>query len=303
VHATNVVSPWHGGNRIGQNGKYGEMATGSGAADAAEEDEFASNIIEQVFDLWVIPELARRGEEPDRSLVNKALVIMIKDRAPEVLLNSEFVLATKARTTRDIEAGEAITAADIADIESMHPEDIDPNAAWIAYLALPDGKAFVSFTFLYERGKARSLLAIANSYLATARRALEAGDVRPAIENANAASELAVMAQMRVHLEDEDPKDKHKSRCRWFDSWAALGNADDAHAKAVRRLAQLRPFVRYADESMPPKEGEVAKLVETVEQIVARATALAQDAIADEEGTERGASGPVEPSKDAEPQQ
>lgn len=178
--------------------------------------EFGEKVINQLFDLWVLPELRRRGLPEDRISVRKAAVLLRKDQQPEVLLNEDFVMATKARMTRDVEAGEPITTADIADIEWLVPEELDPDAAWLAYLTLPDGRAFLQFNFLYERGQARDVITSAAQFLKSADRAAADGNDGSATENAFAAAELSVMALMRVHVATGDERDKDGARRRWL---------------------------------------------------------------------------------------
>ena len=233
--------------------------------------EFGENVINQMFDLWVLPELRRRGLPEDRTSVVKAAVLLRKDQQPEVRLNEDFVMATKARMTRDIEAGEPITTADIADIEWLVPEEVGPDAAWLAYLTLPDGRAFLHFNFLYERGQARDVITSAAQFLKSADRAAADGHEGPAIENALAAAELSVMALMRVHVATGDGRDKHGARRRWLVGWSEHGNAPDDHVRTLLRLSQLRPFARYGATGPKPKDGEVAKLVEVARDMVATA--------------------------------
>jgi hypothetical protein len=100
--------------------------------------DFAANLLEQIFSLWVEPELERRGLPVDRSTVHKALVTFSPDQAqiPVIAMNDEAELVGSFRTTRDIKAGEPVTEDDVAEIEGIEPANIDQNNGWIAYAVL-----------------------------------------------------------------------------------------------------------------------------------------------------------------------
>ena len=72
----------------------------------------------------------------------------------------------------------------------------------------------------------------------------------------------------------ENPRNRHGSRYAWFDGWAEFGNAQRAHAKAIRRLERLRGWARYADDHQDgPRDGEVECLLRDVEALVAETRA------------------------------
>lgn len=221
----------------------------------AESEEAASATtmvtIEHMFAIWIEPELKRRLVTPDDLRVRKALVVLKRDQAPVIMINAEFELVASVRATRDIAEGEDIYASDFDEVQSIKPVDVDEDAGWITFFAVPDGRLYLAFDFRYELGRSRGVLARADEFIASARDDLTSDRPGPAVDNALAAAELAVMVQMRTHVAPENPKNRHGSRYTWFEGWAQLGNAQRQHAKAIRSLEQLRGWARYADHTVP----------------------------------------------------
>ena len=136
------------------------------------QPEVANKVAEQLFELWVFPELTRRGLVAHQSSVVKAVVILKVDESPEVMLDNECLINVHFKPTPGVAAGERITLTNIADIPWMEPANLHPDAAWIAYLRLADGREFIGFRFLYQRGRARRIVALAEQYLDAAGHAL-----------------------------------------------------------------------------------------------------------------------------------
>lgn len=225
--------------------------------------------IEHMFEIWIEPELKRRGVTPDDLRVGKALVVLKRNRPPVVMINAEFELVASVRVTRDMAEGEDIHASDFDEMRSIKPVGVDEDAGWITFFAVPDGRLYLAFDFRYELDRSRGVLARADEFIASASDDLRSDRLGPAIDNTLAAAELAVMVQMRTHLAPENPRNRHSSRYTWFEGWARLGNAQSKHATAIRRLEQLRGWARYADNSVPrPQKGEVARLVRDVQELI-----------------------------------
>lgn len=220
------------------------------------EDEFASRVIDQVFDLFVLPELERRGLPPDQASVRKALITLRPRAGTTVELNDEAELAILAVATRPLEAGESVSTDDIdlASAMSLRPVSVDPDAGWVALAQLPSG-VMVAFDFTRNRARALRLLAKAASFQATAEDALVNGRVSVALDLAFSAAELTVTALM--YLLDDDPlrgRNLHGRRTGWFSQWTRLGNSPSEYHRLLSRLAGLRPAARYGDTEPLPIE-------------------------------------------------
>jgi HEPN domain-containing protein len=233
-------------------------------------DDLGGTLLEQMFQIWVEPEIARRGLEIDRSEVLKALVVMAPNQLPVTLLNKEVVLVGKFRATREIAEGEEVTEDDVEDLTELRPVDIDPDAGWICFAQFK-GCTHIAFDFRRNQSRSAELLARASEFLATARLALSNGFTSPAIDNAYAAAELVTCAQM--YLIEDSPTRDHVERRRWFKDWTSLGNAPIEYSQALTTLAKHRGAARYAEKTVKLKPKHLEQLLATVEEAIAHAVA------------------------------
>lgn len=99
------------------------------------DTDFGHNVLDQIFSLWVEPELARRGLPLDRASVQSAVVLMPPGAQPQVLLDDETRWVARLRTKRPVEAGAPVTSddVDVNSIESLTPANLDPNMAWTGF--------------------------------------------------------------------------------------------------------------------------------------------------------------------------
>jgi hypothetical protein len=78
------------------------------------DEEFIQNLMQQVHELWINPEIERRrgaGRLPDDFAISKAQVIMNVDAdSLEVRFNEEVIVLAEAEWTREVEDGENVTA-------------------------------------------------------------------------------------------------------------------------------------------------------------------------------------------------
>jgi len=232
------------------------------SADGADS-EFAANIVNQIFDLWVGPELAKRGLTLTRADISKVLVEMDPDKPLRVLINDEAELVADFVAKRDIAEGEEVTVADIDELANLRPVTIGSNSGWICFVRIGN-QGFVAFDFTYNRARAAALLDRAREFLAVA---VHAGDQAPgvAIENAHSAAELTVQAQMLVQQVDSR---SHRERREWLASWARHQNAPQHHADVLWNLADLRVPARYGSGELPLKPGRLTRILRTVQEMI-----------------------------------
>lgn len=227
------------------------------------DSEFARNIVNQIFDLWVGPELARRGLTLTRADIRKVLVEMDPDKPLHVLINDEAELVADFVAKRDIAEGEEVTVADIDELANLRPLTIGLNSGWICFIRIGD-QGFVAFDFTYNRARAAALLDRARAFLAAA---VHAGDRAPsvAIDNAHSAAELTVQAQMFVLQVDAR---SHRERREWLASWARHQNAPQHHADVFWNLADLRVPARYGSGELQLKPGRLTRILTTVQEMI-----------------------------------
>jgi len=227
------------------------------------DSEFATNIVNQIFDLWVGPELEKRGLTLTRADISKVLVEMEPDRPLRVLINDEAQLVADLVTKRDIAEGEEVTVADIDELTNLQPLTVGLNSGWICFVRIGN-RGFVAFDFTYNRARAAALLDRAREFLAVA---VYASDWAPgaAIDNAHSAAELTVQAQMLVHQVDSR---SHRERREWLASWADHQNSPQHHADVLWNLADLRVPARYGSGELELKPGRLTRILRTVQEMI-----------------------------------
>jgi hypothetical protein len=242
-------------------------------------DEMAAALLDQVFDLWVLPEITARGLQLGRDQVTRALVTLEPSAVPKVSINDEAMLSVRMPAPGPVAAGEAIPIDSDA-VSGLRPLTVDADAAWIAFAVLGD-HVIVAFDFRRDRATALALLDRADAFLRTANAALAAGDEHPAVETGWAAAELGAMAQMLVI--GGSLQQSHQARERWFANWTSrkLRNAPRAHHQALARLAELRPWARYGVAALPPRPGELEQRLPDVGDLLAAARGFVGEPLPD----------------------
>jgi HEPN domain-containing protein len=244
-------------------------------ADLAPELD-ATQLLGQIYELWVHPELERRRLPIVPEQVTKALVVMAPGRPVSVLLDDEVRLMASVRATRRIAEGESITAEDFDELRGLTPAEIDPDAGWVCFARLA-GNIYVAFDFRRNREKARRMLDRADEFLAAAKTASDAGQVAVAVDCGYAAAELAVTSQM-LQVDDAPPRDHHARR-RWFADWTRYGNVPSQQSRAFAYLAARRGAARYADGSLKLRPAQLRRTLDVVGEAIQHARARVAEAL------------------------
>lgn len=239
-----------------------EGPSGGGSRDSA-----GPNLIDQIFDLWVQPELGRRGQM-HMSDVQKALIVMPPDGAVTTLLNDEVRFEATARVTRAVEAGEPLYERDISEISDLRPLGIDPNAGWVGF-SLFKGTYLVAFDLRRNKESASRKLSVARTYFDLATTALERGYLEACTENLFCAAELAVKAELVLHF---DEMKSHIETKRWYKGWAELGNVPEDFSRALATLVKHRRSARYVEGHLKLDAGHLKDIAQLVERMLGRAT-------------------------------
>jgi hypothetical protein len=93
----------------------------------------AMQLLDQVCQLWVGPELERRGLVIAPTQLSKALVVMAPGRPVQVLLEDEVSLVASVRAARAIAEGQPVTPQDFDDLRDLQPAEIDPDGGWVCF--------------------------------------------------------------------------------------------------------------------------------------------------------------------------
>lgn len=237
--------------------------------DANDDPEFGQAVLGQLFDLWVGPELVRRGVELARDEIRKVVVELSPGQPPRVLIDEEAAIIGRFVADRPIAKGEEIRRGDVREIVGIEPHGLDPNSGWICFARLPTGEEFVAFDFTYNRGTALALLERAEEYLGAAHQ-IASTSLNVAVDNLFSAAELAVQVEM-LTLQSETQN--HRVRAEWLAGWAELGNAPTSHADTLWTLADLRKRARYGSEMVVIKPHQLDRMLRVVREMLDRARA------------------------------
>lgn len=228
------------------------------------EAAFGQNLLEQMFELWIEPELARRGLDLNRGDIRKVVVELDPNAiGPIVKINEEAAVVAQVRATRAIAEGEEVTEADFDQVANLQPADLGANSGWICF-AVVKGSPIVAFDFRYNRARAQRLIERARQFLASARRDAQ---LAPAVacDNAFSSAELAIQAQM---LLQQQVTKQHWKRQEWIDQWTLHQNAPSTHSAALRELHSYRAAGRYADHELMLPAGRLGELLEVAQEMI-----------------------------------
>ena len=211
-------------------------------------EEIGKRIHQQVFELWINPEIKRRKNSGNISSgfqLQRAQVIMNVDQPVQIRLNHEFEAIIKARVKKSFNKGDPVILNDFSDIESIELTGHDPNAGHIS-LFLHEGHCFISFDFRYNVQRSQDHIQTAKEFLATAHDCLEKQRTRAFMENLFAAYELLVKAWLlRMPLPSLLTSKKHSFLQTQWNQYRKLGNIPPEYTKMFNKISDQRKASRY----------------------------------------------------------
>jgi hypothetical protein len=232
---------------------------------------FETRALESMWSAFWEPELSRRGGVEVTGPLYAALAVMRPGEPVEIRLNDEVNVVARAREGSSVRVGDVVTATNLDGVDAFEPLGVDPDAGWVVWLVLPDGRQYMRFDFLRNRRRSRRLLDLARDFLLTAHEAVAVGRLGPALENAWAATELVVKARSYSFATDGagggSGRNKHSARQHWTKVQVGLGNTTpDAH-DTLQALNCHRSAARYGEGDIPDS-GVVRPLVASVEALL-----------------------------------
>jgi uncharacterized protein (UPF0332 family) len=233
------------------------------------------NMFNQVFELWITPEVKRRqaaGLIARPYALSAAQVIFHADGRPfEIRLNEQVraMGKVKLKTGVNKNEGDAIYADEVESFESVRlADDEDPNCGHITLRRLGD-KWTIWFDLIYNKGRAKEHLAAAREFLAAASTALANNNLRAFVDTCFSAAELAAKALlMTTPSSGERTIKKHGSVHSRYNAHSKLGNVKAEHRTVFNRLAALRTPARYLGGPFALGVGEAQQLLRSVEEAV-----------------------------------
>lgn len=231
---------------------------------------------------YVLPEVERRKAAGTFRVeaVTRFQVLFGDERDAEVRLNQDVGGSIVATATRAIAAGEEVAVDDISGISEYTPRDQDAAVPHVTAFAHRGGWSIV---FEFGRGGHSDrfeFFHLGIEYLETAREALQAARLRPAIDNAFSACELLAKAELLSNsptVEVVLSSSSHNAVARPYHTWAKLGNTDVRFAKLLGRLTQLRVSARYRERDLGVDHAGVDEILELLEEMRSHVEAQLQE--------------------------
>jgi hypothetical protein len=141
------------------------------AREKAPDPSFGESLFQHMWDLWVQPEIERRGSPATQESLTRVVVEMAPDGPVVVKLEDEAGIEASVVANRALAEGEEVFVEDITNVKFIRPADIDPNNGWICFARMASGHAMLAFDFTYNKQRAAALLERAGQFLAAAEQA------------------------------------------------------------------------------------------------------------------------------------
>jgi uncharacterized protein (UPF0332 family) len=247
-----------------------------------EEKKTWENMVQQVMDLWVTPEVKRRQEQ---GLISKpfnlwqAQVIFFADGRPhQIRLNDEVKVVHKVKLKKGVskKAGEEIYYHEVEDFNLIElPKTEDPNCGHITIYGV-NGMWHASFDLRYNKELSGKHTQAAKEFLSAAEFSKEKQHWRSFVDNLFSAAELSAKAVLLTSPDkDFAKKASHGVIHSRYNGFARLGNADPKHRVAFNKLSELRSSARYVKRDFSLTEAEAEEFL----RAVAEMTDVAQNRI------------------------
>lgn len=229
--------------------------------------------MDQVFGLWVEPELERRREAgglPDGFHLAAVQVILKIGEESEVRLNDEAEIVGEATVERSVEKGERLELSP-DQIRLVGPPAKDANAAHVTMLRVGSSNRWkVTFDFRYNASIASDHLAGAEEFLEAAAASLESGLLRPFVADLFTATERAAKGLL-VQLPHEAflKSSSHDLYRNEFNRWGGKrGLAEQEHVDLLNKLFELRNDARYGLEPLGLTHEDAQAMLATARELV-----------------------------------
>jgi uncharacterized protein (UPF0332 family) len=244
------------------------------------EGESSDRTLQQVFELWVIPEVERRrssGQLSPNFQLWRAQIVFDVDAPVRVRLNDEVQSVMKVRASRAITKGEAVGMNDFSEVVSIELTGNDPNAAHITVF-FHQGTWYLSWDTRYNVQWIDTTIKTANEFMESARENLNSSPprLRSFTENLFSSVELLAKAVLLVLSDKKVLRGKTHGLIKSnFNKWSNLGNIDSDFANLLNELERMRDPARYGLEPWELPVEEAQSLLARAEKMRAEVTSRA----------------------------
>jgi len=219
-----------------------------------DDSEMCVRAFQQMLDLWIAPEVARRqerGECPKPLNLRAAQVIFFADGRPhQVRINDEVSAMAAVRLKPGVPntKGDRIRASDIDEIDCVQlGDDVDPDCGHITAVLIGEHWRLF-FDCRYNKAWAARHISAAKEFLDAAQHAKSNHQWRSFVDNAFSAAELAAKALvLSAPVPGTKAISTHRAVHTGFNRLSRYGNVEARHRDAFNELAALREKARYPE--------------------------------------------------------
>jgi len=247
----------------------------------AAAEEPASNLLDNVMKVFVLPEIENRraeGRLGSAFELRAAQVILNVDAADaEIRLNNEVKAKATFKVASDkaFEAGDVVTETDVDGLDSVELYPTDSNAGHITLIRIRDS-IHISFDFQRNRARIADHLSVARQFLDSASEAVAQGRLNVFGDTLFSATELLTKAFLFTIPKAEYVRSrKHEFFRSELNILVRNGVADSRFAGLLNRTSKMRESARYLAKPLMLSDSEVQELLALAEEMYAEVRARA----------------------------
>lgn len=234
------------------------------------DEQIKEAVVQQAMDFWITPEIERRraaGDLPEDFALSAAQVILGDAEIPEVRLNEEVKAAILVEASRDVTAGEEITADDIAAYKDIILTEDDPNAGHITIVSYL-GQWGLAFDFRRNAAHIGKHIERSREFLDTAAWARLETKVASFVDNLFSATELMAKGLLIWMPDEKLLKGKnHGPLHDRFNYERKMENVDARFARLLNDLTALRRPARYLSRDLTMSNEQMDEMLAVAEDM------------------------------------
>ena len=234
------------------------------------DDQGAQNFFNQIWKLWLKPEINRRLEAENKSTYALPYLILIRfppDKKHQVLLDNEVKLFVKAKFTgnKKLKKYDRISMDDISDyLEILElPEALQKNDSYI--IMIRHKKSWnILFDFRQWKGEIKEKYDKINEFIQTSTFALTNKHYSAFVDNLFSASELIIDIMLLMSLSFKIRSHSYKT-VQYTRIQKQKTREETDFVTTHNKLFALRPDARYAKNALQLDHNRAKKMLHIIE--------------------------------------
>ncbi|MCI0339528.1 MAG: HEPN domain-containing protein [Planctomycetales bacterium] len=241
-----------------------------------QNPDFERTVVQNLFDMFVAPEIARRRERgeipPDFDLGAAQIIFFPDGRAPAVRLNREVQARFQATVAPGaLSPGQPVYPKDILGVSGVEfTEEGLADCGHATMIRTANGWS-LAFDFIYYKGLARRHIDAAREFLGSAEHAAASGWLNAFADTLFSAMELLAKARLLTLVNGPGEIQNHKAVHARVNRQSKIGNIETAHREAFNRLYEARRAARYLEGARTIAPTETESLLVTARGMLAAA--------------------------------